>query len=192
MGVPKKKQRYTYADYCAWNDRERWELMDGVPHAIFPAPSPNHQRVSSRLYRPLANFVDDKPHYEVFYAPLDVRLNALGDDDDDVFQPDLVIICDQTKIDDKGCNGAPDMVIEILSSSTARRDKLLKFNKYQNAGVLEYWIVDIDSRTVQTHILENGRYFTTSYGEADKIPVHVLEGCVINLSDVFIDRRAYR
>jgi len=96
------------------------------------------------------------------------------------------------KIDDKGCSGAPDMVIEILSPATARRDKLLKFNKYQSAGVREYWIVDIDSRTVQVHILENGRYFTTSYGEADKIAVHALDGCEISLSAVFIDRRTYQ
>jgi len=191
MGLPEKKQRYTYADYCAWDDRERWELIDGVPHAMSPAPSTIHQRISGRLYRQLANFLDGKP-CEVFYAPFDVRLNAMGNEDGDVFQPDLVIICDQVKIDDKGCNGAPDMVIEILSPATARRDKLLKFNKYQRAGVREYWIVDADSRTVQVHILENGRYFTTSYGEADKIAVNVLEGCEIGLSEIFIDRRTYR
>ena len=195
MGLPEKKQqkkqRYTYADYRSWNDNERWELIAGVSYAMFPAPSPVHQRISGRLHRQFANFLDGKP-CEVFYAPLNVRLNGLGDDDYDVFQPDLVIIYDQTKIDDKGCNGAPDMVIEILSPATARRDKLLKFNKYQHAGVREYWIVDADSRTVQVHILENGRYFTTCYGEADKIAVHVLEGCEISLSSVFIDRRKYR
>jgi len=114
-----------------------------------------------------------------------VRLNALGDDDDDVFQPDLVIICDRTKIDDKGCNGAPDMVIEILSPSTAMRDKLLKFNEYQRAGVREYWIVDPDTKTVQVFILENGQYLAKSYGETDTISVSVLKSCEISLPDVF-------
>jgi len=96
-----------------------------------------------------------------------------------------VVICDRAKIDDKGCNGAPDMIIEILSPSTAKHDRLLKFNKYQRAGVREYWIVDPADKTVQVHILENGRYFTTSFGEAGAVPVHVLEDCEIVLPDVF-------
>ena len=116
-----------------------------------------------------------------------MRLNGAGSDDDTVVQPDLVVICDRSKIDDKGCNGAPDMVIEILSPSTARHDKLVKFQLYQNAGVREYWIVDPDTKTVQAHVLESGRYFTAAYGDADTAPVYVLDGCTINLTDVFAE-----
>jgi len=185
MPLPEKYQRYSYADYRTWDDGERWELIDGEPYAMSPAPSPAHQRVSNRLSFQLTLFLQGKT-CEVFTAPFDVRLNAAGDDEYDVFQPDLVIICDHAKIDDTGCNGAPDMVIEILSPSTACRDKLLKFNKYQHAGVREYWIIDLDSRTVQVHILENGRYYIKSYGEADTVPVSVLKGCEISLPDVFM------
>ena len=151
-----------------------------------PVPSPVHQRVSGKLYRQLAAFLDGKP-CQVFYAPFDVRLNALGDDDDNVFQPDLVVICDRAKIDDKGLNGAPDMAFEIISPSTARRDKVLKFNKYRHAGVREYWIVDPSDRTVLVFILQNGMYLAKSYAETDAVPVHVLEGCTISMSDVFAE-----
>ena len=184
MSLPEKEfTRYTYADYCEWDDSERWELIDGIPYAM-ASPSAIHQRILLELSRQLADFMDDKP-CEVFIAPFDVCLNAAGDDDDDVFQPDIMVVCDDAKITEKNINGAPDMVIEILSPSSAKHDKFLKFNKYQRAGVREYWIVDTDTKTIQAHILENGRYFTMSYGEAGTIPVHTLDGCIISLPDVF-------
>ena len=186
MDALSEEERYTYADYCKWDDDERWELIDGVPYAMSPAPPTAHQRVIGRLYRRLTEFLDDKP-CEAFIAPFDVRLNGAGDDDDDVVQPDIVVICDRSKIDDKGCNGAPDMIIEIISPSTARRDKAVKFNKYQNAGVLEYWIVDPVDKTVLVYILDNGRYYAAAHAETAAVPVHVLEGCVISLSDVFAE-----
>jgi len=186
MALPEREQHYTYADYRAWDDDERWELIDGIPYAMSPGPSTIHQRISIDLTRQFSSFLKGKP-CQVFAAPFDVRLNALGDDDDDVFQPDLLIVCDRAKIDDKGLNGAPDMAIEILSPSTAIRDKLLKFNKYQHAGVREYWIVYPADKMVQVFILENGRYLAKSYGETDTIQVHVLEGCEISLPDVFSD-----
>jgi len=183
MPMPQENERYTYADYCTWDDSERWELIEGVPYAMSPAPSPVHQRLSSRLHRQLANFLDGKP-CEVFHAPLDVRLNA-DDEDDTVVQPDLVVVCDRSKIDEKGCKGAPDVVIEILSPSTARRDRMVKFQQYQQAGVREYWIVDPDTKTVQVCILKDGLYFVTPY--ADTAPVTVLPGCSINLQEVFAE-----
>ena len=183
MGLPEKEQRYTYADYHAWNDERRWELIDGIPY-LPAAPSRTHQRILVELSRQLANFLDDKP-CEVYSAPFDVRLNALGDDDDDVFQPDILVVCDEAKLDEKGCNGAPDMAIEILSPSSSHRDKTLKFNKYRHVGVREYWIVDPADKTATVFILENGHYIAKSYGNAETIPVHVLEGCEINLLKVF-------
>jgi Uma2 family endonuclease len=183
MTLPgKKNQHYTYADYLTWDDDERWELIDGVPYAMAGA-STAHQRILTELTRQFANFLKGKP-CEAFAAPFDVRLNA-DTNDDTVVQPDLLVICDKSKLDDRGCKGAPDLVIEVLSPSTASHDRFLKFNKYQRAGVREYWIVDPDSRTVQAHVLENGRYFTTVYFEADTAPVHILDGCTISLPDVF-------
>jgi Uma2 family endonuclease len=184
MTLPLRNDKhYTYADYCTWDDSERWELIDGISYAMSPAPSPVHQRVSSRLHLQLASFLKGKP-CEVFSAPFDVRLNA-DTDDDTVVQPDLLVVCDKSKLDDRGCNGAPDMVIEILSLTTARRDTHIKFQLYQQAGVREYWIVHPETKTVQTHVLENERYYTTSYADTDTIPVHVLDGCVISVPDVF-------
>lgn len=181
-----EEKRYTYADYYAWDDGKRWELIDGIAYAMSPAPTMSHQGILVELGRQFSNFLKGKP-CKVFIAPFDVRLNGLGDDDYDVVQPDVVVVCDRSKLDEKGCNGAPDMVAEILSPSTARKDMVQKFKKYQRAGVREYWIVDPDTKTVIVHILENGSYITHPYSDADTAPVHVLEGCVIDLKDVFAD-----
>ena len=181
-----KKQHYTYEDYYSWDDGKRWELIEGVPYEMFamaPGPSGSHQGISVSLTRQLSTFLLGKP-CKVFHAPYDVRLNA-DTDDDTVVQPDLVVICDQSKRDERGCKGAPDMVVEILSKSTAQYDRVTKFNLYQNAGVREYWIVDPESRTIAAHILENGRYLVTAYGDKGVAPVYVLEGCEIVLEDVF-------
>ena len=183
MSLPlEKQQRYTYEEYRAWDDDQLWELIDGVPYAS-PAPVRKHQDISVNLVGQFFNFLKGKP-CKVYHPPFEVRLN-IDTYGDTVVHPDLVIVCDESKLDDIGCKGAPDMVAEILSPSTARHDKLVKFNQYLKAGVREYWIVDPDKRTVAVHILENGKYTTTTYGEEDTVPVHVLEGCGIVLSDVF-------
>ena len=186
MKAIRKDRRYTYADYAKWNDEARYELIDGVPYAMSPAPSPVHQRISGRLHGQLWQFLKGRS-CEVFAAPFDVRLNAAGDDDDIVVQPDLSVVCDKSKLDDKGCNGAPDMVLEILSASSESRDKVLKFNRYLQAGVREYWMVDPDGKTVQVCILDKGKYVISAYADTDAVPVHVLEGCTISLPDVFAD-----
>ena len=183
-----EEQRYTYADYCTWDDGERWELIDGVPYAMSPAPRPRHQSLVGEIYGQLRDYLKGKPSCKAFIAPFDVRLDAAGEDDT-VVQPDITVICDRTKIDDKGCNGAPDLVIEVLSSSpdSSRRDRLIKFNLYQRAGVREYWIVDPDTNTVAAHLLENGKYTVAAYGDTGTAPVNVLPGCEINLQDIFAD-----
>jgi Uma2 family endonuclease len=183
MSLPERKsQGFTYADYCTWDDSERWELIDGEAYAMAGAATA-HQLISGELFVQLKSFLRGKP-CNVFHPPFDVRLNA-DTYDDTVVQPDLLVVCDKSKLDDKGCNGAPDLVIEILSPSSSAHDKVLKFDTYLRAGVREYWIVDPDGRTVQVHILKNGRYYTTSYVETDTVPVHVLAGCTISLPDVF-------
>jgi len=176
--------RYTYEDYCTWDDDKRRELIDGVPYAM-SAPSQAHQEIIGGLHYQLYSFLKGKP-CKVFIAPFDVRLN-FDTRDDIVVQPDLLVVCDKSKLDGKSCLGAPDMAIEILSPSTAALDRFLKFNRYLQAGVREYWIVDPDSKTVSVHILENDKYTAQAFCSDDKVSVHVLEGCVINLSEVFAE-----
>jgi Uma2 family endonuclease len=115
-------------------------------------------------------------------------LNPKKDNSDDtVLEPDISVICDPSKLDARGCNGAPDLVIEILSPSTARHDRIVKFRKYQEAGVREYWTVDPDTKTVQVFILDDGRYIASTYDDTDTAPISVLPGCEIKLSDVFAE-----
>jgi len=181
----RQEKRYTYADYLTWNEDVRYELIDGVPYML-AAPGIAHQRISRRMLWQLENFLRDKP-CEVFDAPIDIRLNA-DEDDDNVVEPDLIVVCDPSKLaDGKACIGAPDMVIEILSPSTSARDKVLKFNRYLQAGVPEYWIVNPEDKTVSANILKNGEYTVKAYGEQDTVPVHVLDGCTIGLQDVFAE-----
>ena len=178
---------YSYSDYLSWDDGQRYELIDGLPYLMSPGPTWFHQGVCMELSRQLSIFLKGKP-YKVYAAPFDVRLNA-DTLDDTVVQPDIIVICDRSKLDSKGggYKGAPDLVIEILSPSTARMDRITKYKKYLQAGVREYWIVDIDNKIVDVHILENSKYVKTAHAETETIPVHVLEGCMINLEEVFED-----
>ena len=182
MQALKREEYFTYADYLTWDDDVRYELIDGTPY-MMGSPSSTHQWISMQLSGQFYNFLKGK-QCRIFHAPYDVRLNP-AKEDDTVVQPDLVIICDRSKIDKKGCKGVPDMIIEILSPSTLNHDRVTKFYRYLEAGVREYWIVDPDSRLVSTHILRCGEYVTNAYDETKKIPVHVLEGCIIDLADVF-------
>lgn len=101
-------------------------------------------------------------------------------------QPDITVVCQPSRLDDIGCKGAPDLIMEILSPSTQRHDKLTKCNLYQRAGVREYWIVDPASRSAQVFVLEDGRYAAKDFGASeDKLKVNILDGCVIDLSQVF-------
>ena len=182
MGALRNDALYTYDDYCKWDNADRCELIDGEIYGMSPAPIRRHQRISRELTLQLATFLKGKP-CEVYAAPFDVCLN-----NNTVVQPDLVVICDKSKLDDKGCVGAPDLVIEILSQSSASRDRVLKFNQYLQAKVREYWIVDPDSKTVTVNILDNNtKYYSAAYAETDKAPVYVLDGCIIDLADVFAE-----
>jgi len=157
--APKPRQGgFTYADYCQWPEDQRWELIDGEAWAMAPAPTRSHQSVSGELLRQIANFLLDKPG-KVYSAPFDVRLPEPGEADDEtatVVQPDIVVICDETKLDDKGCRGAPDWIIEILSPSTASRDHVKKKALYERHGVREYWLVHPTDHILTRYRLENG------------------------------------
>jgi Uma2 family endonuclease len=179
----RKDDYYTYDDYLSWDDGVRYELIDGVVYMMSPAPNRAHQMISRELSRQFSNYLKGKK-CEVYAAPFDVRLNN-EDKNDTVVQPDITVVCDPSKLDDKGCVGAPDMVLEILSPSTSSRDKTVKFKRYLRAGVREYWIVDPMDRTLTVHILDGEHYRTATYGDDEKAPVHVLEDCIIDLAEVF-------
>jgi len=179
-----EEKRYTYRDYIKWDGDVRYELIDGTAYAM-ATPSRLHQKISKKIFRQLDDFLTGKT-CEVYYAPLAVRLN-FDSFDDVVVEPDLFVVCDESKFDNRSVKGAPDLIVEILSPHNARHDTVTKFRQYQRAGVKEYWIVDPNAKTVQVHILENGKYTDKVYRDDDVIPVHVLEGCQINLADVFYD-----
>lgn len=188
MALPAEKRRYTFADVLAWDEKDRIEIIDGEAVMMSP-PSRIHQEISVALTTQLYNYLEGK-RCKVYPAPFGVRLfEQDGDHPEDVdtmVEPDISVVCDPTKLDDHGCKGAPDLIIEILSPSTRRHDRMTKFNLYQRAGVKEYWVVDPDSKDVQTFVLDAGRYFVKGYGTAeDKLKVEVLEDCVIDLSAVF-------
>ena len=177
-----ESQRYTYAEYCEWDDDERWELIDGIPYAM-AAPTRSHQSILRDIVLQIGPFLRGKT-CEMFFAPFDVRLNV-DTFDNTVVQPDIVVYCDESKLDDKGGIGTPDMAIEILSQSTASHDMIRKYMLYMNVGVREYWIVDPVTQTVVVHILEDGGYKGRVFEKTDTVPVTVLEGCVVNLAEVF-------
>ena len=110
---------------------------------------------------------------------------SVTEEDDTVVQPGISVICDRSKIDDRGCKGAPDFIVEVLSFSSDRHDRLTKMKLYRNAGVREYWIVDPQMKAVYAHILESGKYSINAYGDTEKAPVSILNGCVINLAEIF-------
>ena len=186
MALPAEKNTFTFADYLTWNEDEHIELIDGKAVMMAP-PSTAHQLISMELSRQLANFLEGKK-CRAIPAPFAVRLfekeNDAPSDVQTVVEPDISVICDKSKLDEHGCKGAPDLIIEILSPSTSRRDRLVKYDLYQRAGVREYWIVDPDTRTVQVYTLEEGRYHAAQLFN-DTVPVGVLEGCAIGLKDVF-------
>ena len=182
MEALKNDRYYTYTDYRTWDKDIRCELIDGVVYMI-TSPSRIHQYICTALIYQFFDFLKDKP-CEVYVAPFDVRLNIEGGDDT-VVQPDILVVCDREKLDSKSCQGAPDLVVEALSPSSETHDKILKFNKYLQAGVQEYWIVDPNNRIVHVYVLESGKYVASVYAEEDTLPVSVLEGCVVTLADVF-------
>ncbi|KAF0219030.1 MAG: hypothetical protein FD174_2419 [Geobacteraceae bacterium] len=183
------RKTYVYRDYLGWDDGERWELIDGAPHNMTPAPSRRHQEMSGELFRQFANYLSEKP-CRVYAAPFDVRIPAGEEADDDittVVQPDISIVCDRSKLDDLGCRGAPDLIVEILSPATAKKDMKYKFNRYERAGVREYWLVDPMANTVMVFTLTaDGRYGRPEiYAEEEQVRVGIFEDMTVELRSVF-------
>lgn len=183
--MPLPKQEYfTYNDYANWGDTVRCELIEGEPYMMAPAPTEKHQSILSCLHREISGYLKGKSG-RIYPAPFDVRLFGMGDNDSTVVQPDISVICDLSKLDERGCNGAPDMIIEILSPSTEKHDLFTKYGLYKEAGVKEYWIVNPVTKIIQIHIFKDNQYAVAAYGDTEKISVHILEDCEIYLKDIF-------
>jgi Uma2 family endonuclease len=186
-----KEKTYTYADYLAWDTHERYEIIDGAAY-MMSAPSVIHQNISGELFGQFWNFLKGKP-CRVFAAPLDVRLFPREDDSDDtIVQPDLLVVCDGSKLtDNRACRGAPDLLIEILSPSNTLNAMFLKFHLYLKAGVREYWIINPETKVIQKHILAKPegappeQYISTVYENPETLDVAVLPGLRIDFSGLW-------
>ena len=185
VALLQESNHYTYKDFLDWDEKERVELMDGEV-VMLGAPSTDHQGVLTELLYQIRSFLENSP-CRVFVAPFALRLDPQKNDrDDTVLEPDLAVICDPSKIEKQGCHGAPDLVIEIISPSSASYDRMAKFRKYQQGKVKEYWIVDPETRTVQVCVLCEKGYLVTIHDDTETVPVSVLPGCEIQLSKIFV------
>ena len=186
-------KKYTYADYLTWQFDEMVELIRGKVVRMSPAPNLSHQVVSSNFHVIIGSYLRKNPCM-VFSAPFDVRLplpleKQTANKITTVVQPDLSIICDRSKLDTQGCNGAPDWIIEILSPATSKKDLTDKFDLYQNAGVQEYWVVHpTDGTVIPYRLNDQGQYASprpTPFAKGEKIPSRIFSDLVVDLEEVF-------
>ncbi len=194
MGIALKTQKinskYTYADYLKWPENERWEIIDGTAYDMTPAPKTVHQNVAGNLFTIFNVFLKGKS-CKVFIAPFDVILPEIDESEFEsktVVQPDISIICDKNKIKENGCVGAPDLIIEILSPATSKKDMTVKFELYEYHKVKEYWLVHPKDKYAMVFKLDSktNRYGRPGiYLQKAKIKVGIFKGLVINLDDVF-------
>lgn len=179
---------YTYADYLKWQFEERVELIKGKIFKMSPAPSRKHQEISFNLSGMFFNGLKGKK-CKAYSAPFDVKLPGKSKEDKEittVVQPDLCIVCDVSKLEERGCTGAPDLIVEILSPSTSKKDLRDKFSLYEEAGVKEYWVVYPEEETLEVFRLnkDNSYVFEKVYVKGDKMKVYDLN-LKIEISEVF-------
>ena len=179
---------YTYADYLNFDFEEMVEIIKGKIYKMSPAPKTIHQIVSRNLGLEIGNFLKGK-RCQFFVAPFDVILPVADKKREratTVVQPDIVVICNPELIEDRGCFGVPDWVVEILSPHTKKKDLQLKFDVYEEAGVKEYWIITAEEQMVEVFVLENGKYQrTTTYVKEDTVTPVTLPDLHRDLADVF-------
>jgi Uma2 family endonuclease len=182
---------YTYADYLKWTIEERLELIKGKIFRMSPAPNRMHQSISMRIIGPLYNLLRGQS-CRVYAAPFDVRLPLKSKKDEDIItvvQPDVCVVCDLSKLDDKGCVGAPDIVVEILSPSNNKKELKNKYEVYEESGVKEYWIIYPVEKSFFRYILdEHGKFQPTHLlTEGDIVTTPILPGLELDLEEVFAD-----
>ncbi len=188
------EERFTYRHYRTWPDSERWELIQGRAWAMSPAPITRHQEISARFFYRVYDFLKGKA-CKAFSAPFDVLLPK-GDESDDevdtVVQPDISVFCDRSKITKRGARGAPDLLVEILSPSTSKKDMNDKYSLYESRGVREYWIVDPSALSIWVYRLAApGRFdegeLRDRLGNVSPIASTVLGGSVVDPMELFAD-----
>jgi Uma2 family endonuclease len=160
---PPKSERYTIKDYLSRQGDGRWELIYGVPYAMAPGAGTSHQLLAGEIFGELRNYLKGKP-CRTFAAPYDVYFPG-GEAGDTVVQPDVLVVCDPTKIKTRGIVGAPDVVVEVLSPSTVSRDFVEKLELYRREGVPEYWIVSPKERSLLQYTLNASQYAMTRYSQ---------------------------
>ena len=182
---------YNYADYLIWKLEERLELIKG---RIFKmsAPSRYHQEIAANVFQHIRTHLYGTP-CKAYFAPFDVRLirhdKAKNKDIQTVVQPDICVICDPRKLDKKGCIGAPDLIIEILSPGNTRKEMRDKYQVYEENGVKEYWLIHPDEKTIQIFRLNNeGIYYGIApVLEGDILTTPILLGLEIDVTEIFRD-----
>ena len=184
---------YCYSDYLKWDDDKRREIINGKIYMMVPAPSFEHQSISMKIGSIIWHFLKNKKCV-VVSAPVDVILAdkaEKAENSRNIVQPDILVVCDEKKIQHHGIVGAPDICIEILSPSTAVKDRKEKFELYEKFGVKEYWLVHPEENTVEIFYLDDkGRYGRPDvYVESDKFDCKLLKGLTIDLSQVFTPRK---
>lgn len=179
-------EAYTYLDYLKWKFLDRVELIRGKIVKMSPAPGSSHQRALRDIYYYFDQHFRGKS-CELFYAPLDVRLPVPSEKHENtVVQPDLLVVCDPAKIDRRGCNGAPDLVLEIVSPGRSRHDLKVKFGLYEESGVKEYWIVQPAERCILIFFLENGKYIgLPPFTEGDMAKGILFNSLEVPVAEVF-------
>ncbi|MHB8073373.1 Uma2 family endonuclease [Desulfosporosinus fructosivorans] len=189
MALPvQKNNRYTYAEYLTWFEDKRWELLDGVAYNI-AAPSRRHQEVVGELFYQIRSYLDDKP-CRVYAAPFDVRLREPEQEDEQithVVQPDILVVCDESKLDEKGCLGSPDLIIEVISPTSISLDYVKKLALYEKYKVKEYWIVHPIDQTVMVFYLGDDRQYGKPgiFTEDSQLKSRIFADLEIDLQQVF-------
>ncbi|MBA4602307.1 Uma2 family endonuclease [Thermoactinomyces mirandus] len=191
LPASERKSRYSYKDYLKWDQEdERWEIIEGIPFDMTPAPSSRHQEVLGSIFALFYNYLADR-RGKVYMAPFEVRLSDSEKDEEtfNVVQPDVTVVCDYTKIDRRGLKGSPDLVVEILSPGiAAKRDKVVKFKLYEKYKVKEYWIVDPFHENIEVFVLENDAYQNRNvYVKGDVFTVSIFSDLLVDLNQIFPD-----
>ena len=175
-------EHHTYGDYLAWPEDVRYELIDGEAYMMAPAPTVSHQEIAGEVYRQLGNALQGKP-CRALIAPVDVRLPKADEADeriDTVVQPDVLVVCDEAKLDRRGVRGAPDWVVEVISPRSASHDQIIKRRLYERHGVKEYWLVHPMDRVLTIYRFAGDEYGKPEVQElAGETPVGILPGVVI-------------
>jgi Uma2 family endonuclease len=180
---------YSYADYLTWEIDEMVELIKGkVFRSAAAAPRKKHQQVVLRLGSELLQFLDKKP-CEVFVAPFDVRLPVKSKKNEEIFtvvQPDICVVCDRTKLDEAGCVGAPDLIVEVLSPGNNRKELKNKYEEYEEYGVKEYWVIHPSEETLVIYTLIDGKFQPSRlYSHGDIVKSACISGFELDLEEFF-------